>query len=194
MYWQEPCEPVPPVNARSVGTREGIMRIRATNGRLLVAAPLARLGILALACIVLAACGSASPTGPSQQGSLRLTAGITRSVIPAGGTATITFRLDNLGSDTVTLLFGDSCQISPYIASASGLIVYPEGGGWVCATVITSLTLPPGGSKSQEVQVQAAADASYPYVALGAGEYSAFAKVESRSYTLRSDPVRFTVQ
>lgn len=149
--------------------------------------------LLAVACAVLAACG-ASPASPSEQGPLRLTAAITRSVIPAGETAKITFRLENLGSDTVTLHFSDGCQLMPYIANAAGQIVYPEGGGWGCTLAITSLTLQPGGAKTVDVQVRAAAQASYPYVALGAGDYSAHAKVPSSEYKLQSDPVRFTIQ
>jgi hypothetical protein len=146
-----------------------------------------------LACAVFVACG-ASPMSPSQHGSLRLTATITRSVIPAGETATITFRLTNVGSDSVTLNFTDACQIRSYISSASGSIVYPAGGEWMCAAIVTSLTLAPGAVKTQDVQVRAAAQAPHPYVALSAGDYSTYAKVRSSEYTLQSDPVRFTVQ
>lgn len=170
------------------------MRNRANTGRLLGAGTLTRFAVLALACIVLASCGSASPTTPSQQGPLRLTGSSTRSFIPAGETATITFRLENLGPYALTLHFSDSCQLMPYIANAAGQIVYPGGGGWGCLTVITSLTLEAGGAKTVDVQVRAAAQVSYPYVALGAGDYSAYAKVPSSEYKLQSDPVRFTVQ
>jgi uncharacterized membrane protein len=149
--------------------------------------------LVAVMFAVFAACG-ASPTGPSELGPLRLTASITRTVIPAGETATITFRLKNVGSDSVTLDFTDSCQLVAYIANSAGKIVHPEGGSWVCAQVITSLTLAPGNEKTLDVQVRAAAQASPPYVALGAGSYSAYAKVPSREYKLQSDPVRFTMQ
>ncbi len=169
------------------------MRIWGTESRFLIA-PGVPSGLFALACAAFAACGSASPTGPSEQGSLRLTARISRGVIPAGETATLTFQLENPGKDAVTLTFASACQISPYIVDASGAIVYPKGGSWACAAVITDLTVPAGGSKSQEVQVRAAADASSPYVALAPGEYSAYARVRSYSVKLESAPVRFTVQ
>ena len=123
------------------------MRSWAPAGRFLAAGTLARLALVGLASI-LAACGTASPTSPSEQGSLRLTASVNRSVIPAGEVATLTFRLENGASHTVTLNFSDSCQLMPYVASASGSIVYPPGGGWYCATVVTSLTLQPGESRS----------------------------------------------
>jgi hypothetical protein len=149
--------------------------------------------LLAVACAAFVACG-ASPTSPSQQGPLRLTASITRSVIPAGETATITFRLENLGSKNVTLNFADSCRLMPYIASSFGLIVYPQGGDWVCATVITSLTLRPAESQTREVKVGGVGQALDSYVPLGAGDYSAYARVPSNEHKLQSDPVRFTVQ
>lgn len=149
--------------------------------------------LFAAACAVLVAC-SGSPTSPSQQGPLRLTAEITRIVIPSGETATITFRLQNLGARTLTLNFSDGCQLLPYIANASGVIVYPGGGGWGCTLALTSLTLPPGGAKTVDVQVRAGAQATYGYVALVAGEYSAYAKLKNEVYPLQSDPVRFTVQ
>jgi uncharacterized protein (DUF58 family) len=143
---------------------------------------------------MLAACGTASPTSPSEQGSLRLTASINRSVIPAGEVATVTFRLENRASHTVTLNFSDSCQLMPYVASASGSVVYPPGGGWSCATVVTSLTLRPGESETREVRVCGVAQPLDACVPLGAGEYSAFAKVPSNEYKLQSDAARFTVQ
>jgi hypothetical protein len=75
-----------------------------------------------------------------------------------------------VGSDTVTLHFSDSCQLMPYVASSSGLIVDPPGGSWACATVLTSLTLAPGEVRSEEVHVGSAAQGPYRYVQLGAGE------------------------
>ncbi len=143
--------------------------------------------------LVAAACG-ASPSTPDQPGSLRLTPSINRSVIPPGETATATFTLSNPTSSAITLTFPDSCQISPYITSSFGLIVYPEGGGWMCATVITKLSIPAHGSKTVDVQVRAGGQASYPYVVLGQGQYRAYARVKSSTLTLTSDTVSFTVQ
>ncbi len=139
------------------------------------------------------ACGS-SPTSPSLERSLRLTVSISRSVVPAGETATITYRLQNVGPSAQTLHFSDSCQLLPYISSGYGLIMYPEGGSWMCATAITSLTLAPGDVKTEQVYVGSAAQGPYPYVHLGQGDYSAYARVPSSALQLQSDPVRFTVQ
>ena len=155
-----------------------------------------RPAVFILACTIAAvACGAAITTSPSQTaGSLRLTARISQALIASNGTATITFVLENSGSDTVNLTFSDSCQISPYIARSSGPVVYPEGGSWMCATVVTHLSLPPHASKTVDLQLRAAAQASYPYVALAPGQYSAYATVKSDLASLKSDPVVFTVQ
>ncbi len=149
---------------------------------------------LAVSCLLAVACSASVTTRPSAAGPLRPTASITVSVIPAGDTATIVFRLQNVGSDTVTLHFSDSCQLNPYVSSSFGLIVYPPGGGWVCATALTSLTLRPGESTTQELKVGGMGLSLNSYVPLGAGDYSAYARVPSSEYTLQSEPVRFTVR
>jgi hypothetical protein len=150
--------------------------------------------LLASACLAFSVACGASPTAPSADGPFRLTVSASRSVIPAGETATITFRLQNVGSGPQTLHFGDACQLMPYVANGLGLIVYPQGGGWGCATVITSLTLAPGEVKTEEVHVGSAAQGPDRYVQLGAGQYSAYAKVPSSEYRLQSEALRFTVR
>lgn len=155
--------------------------------RLLHALP----GLFSLVALA-SACGGVV-TGPSQQGPLRLTGAITSSVVRAGETATITFKLENLGSDKIELTWSDGCWFQPYIANASGSIVFPEGGQYVCTQVISTVTLQPGGSETRTIQLRAG-NTTGPYVGLGAGEYSAYGKLQSYSHKLQSDPVRFTVQ
>ncbi len=148
--------------------------------------------VLVVACVALVACGG-SPAGPSPQESLRLTASITQSVIANGQVATLTFRLQNLGPNTATLNFSDSCQVMPYIANTSG-VVYPPRGSWVCATVLTSLTLQPGESQTRDLKVAAGMTSLDSVAPLPSGDYSAYARVESTEAKLQSDSVRFTVQ
>ncbi len=150
-------------------------------------------GLLPLAFAIAFASCSGSPSGPSEQGGLRLTGSITRSVVPAGETATLTFRLENLGSTPVTLNFTDSCQLNLYVTDASGATVYPPGGHWVCATVLTSLTLAPGQTERRDLKVGGYGQALDSYLPLGVGEYSAYVQVPSTTHKLQSDPVRFTV-
>ncbi len=166
----------------------------ATTAQGLRADALVHLALVILTCGTLAACGGNSPASPSSQGGLRLAGSTTRTVIPAGQTATITFRLQNDGSDTVTLNFSDGCQLNTYVAKVSGEVVYPPGGNWVCTLALTSLTLRPGESTSQDVRVASWNSSLDAYTPLKAGDYLAYAKVTSRERSLQSDPVRFTVQ
>ncbi len=72
-------------------------------------------GIVAMLIpLVLSACGS-TPTSPSQQGPLRLDAQITQTRLAPDDTATVTFTLRNVSSETITLRFSSSCQILPYV-------------------------------------------------------------------------------
>jgi hypothetical protein len=152
-----------------------------------------RFAIALLATALSAACRD-SPDAPSSQPPLRLTASITQTVVTRGSTSTIIFRLENLTSETVKIDFGSSCQIMPFISHRSDArLVYPNG-GWACLAVITELTLPPGGSVTREVLVQAAETADYPYVALSPGEYVSYAKLDDQQYRLQSAPVSFTAQ
>lgn len=122
-----------------------------------------------------------------------MTGAITTSVLGPGDSATISFRLENAGAETITLTFPSSCQITPFIR-ARGTVVYPLGGSWICSTVLTRLTLRPGEAAAQSVNVRAAPVASYPDLAVRPDDYAAYATVESNEVTLRSADVSFAVR
>jgi hypothetical protein len=147
--------------------------------------------LLALA----SACAAHSPTltSPGQTGPVRLTAAIDRSEIAPGATATVTFRLENLTAREITLDFGSTCQIMPYVTRRnSSDIVYPSGGGWACATMMTQLTLPPNGSTVKEFTITRGAGDQAEPISLPPGEYSLFAKLEG--HKLESPRVALTVR
>lgn len=150
---------------------------------------------LILACLAAAGCGGAdSPSSPSDQDALRLTASSTQAVLKPGDVATLRFRLENAGSSAVTLQFPTSCQISPYIATASRVVVYPGGGHWVCAQVLTSLTLPAGGTKVEELRISGGGQSEMSSVyGLPPGDYLAYARLEG-STSLTSNSVAITVR
>jgi hypothetical protein len=137
------------------------------------------------------ACGD-TPSAPSPATAVRLLAQISPSTIARGESATISFRLENVSSNDVELTFPSSCQILPYI-SLRDTVTYPSG-GWGCATVITKLALPAGGSVTRDVPVRAADAAAYPVVALAPGEYVAYAKIDAFSYPMTSPMISFTVR
>src|SRR5688572_24152609 len=100
-----------------------------------------------LGTAALAAC-EGDGLGP-RSGDLSLEASITRTVVSPDNPASIVFRVRNDGADTITLLF-DGCRILfPYITTAAGDTVMPDGGDWGCSQVqiaglVTTLTLAPG--------------------------------------------------
>jgi len=148
---------------------------------------------LILGCLVLAACNGASPSSPSDSPALRLTATISQAVLQPGDIATLTFRLENTGTTAVTLQFPSACQVSPYIETAPGTVVYPGGGQWACAQVVTTLTLAPGGSKVEELQVRGGTSQMSSAPGLPPGDYGAYARIDG-SATLQSGKVAFTVR
>jgi len=135
--------------------------------------------------------------GP-QNGPLRLTVTVARSVIAVGDTTTVTATLRNLGADSVTLT-GGVCQIRPlpYVAAeASREIIYPKGGDWICIEVLTRLTLAPGAEERRTLVVTGAAppvplDMAVP---LGRGEYRIYAVLNSPEFPLRAESVLLTVR
>lgn len=149
--------------------------------------------LLTLLAAAATACHSEG-VGP-QTGALRLDATIARSTIALGDTTSIVFHLRNLGADSVTLRFLNSCQILPYIATEEAEhMVYPSGGDWGCYEVLTSLTLAPGAEKTHTVLVRAGAQQSYPAVALLPGQYVAFARLDHPDYPLQSARLSLTVR
>jgi len=143
--------------------------------------------------LVLAACNGSSPSSPSDSPALRLTASISQTILQPGDIATLTFRLENAGPETVTLQFPSACQVSPYIESLPGTVVYPGGGQWACAQILTSLTLAPGASKVEELRVHGGMSELSSVLGLPPGDYAAYARIENAA-TLQSEKVAFAVR
>lgn len=106
---------------------------------------------IAVVSVVVAMLACDSATAPPSSVTIgdnvvRLTASASARELFAGSPVTLRIALTNEGSDAVTLHFGDSCQLLPYIRNSAGSIVLPNG-GWVCLTVLTQLTLAPGQSE-----------------------------------------------
>ena len=157
--------------------------------------PVIRCAVPFAIALTLAGCRD-GPASPSREGPLRLSASSTRAVVTAADPATLTFRLENTGSAAIRLTFSSSCQLMPYIAEiGTGEIVYPGGGGWVCLTVMTELTLPPGGAETKTVQVRAAGTSGSGLAAvLSPGVYRAYAQLEDLDYRLRSRSILIQVR
>jgi hypothetical protein len=156
--------------------------------------------LIAIASSALVGC-SQTPTAPTPiTEPLRLTAGIGQTLLVTGEPATkLTFRLENLTADTLTLTFATSCQINPYVMeSSSNAIVYPQDGGWGCASVVTEMILPAFSAAVREVNVIPAPARVYlpgvQILGLPVGDYATYATIDHARHQMRSDTLRFSVQ
>ncbi len=152
-----------------------------------------RIGAFA-AAVALAACG-ASPSAPSEQGPLRLTVEPLQTLAGSSSTAEFALKLRNTGTTPVSLTFPSSCQVMPYVVERStGRIVGPSGGGWVCATVMTSLTVGAGETHTETAHVKTGTDTLSPFIVVPAGDYAIYARLEDTMFKLQSESLPFSVR
>jgi hypothetical protein len=126
---------------------------------------------------------------------------ISAPVVEPGQAVTFTYRLRNVSTSPVTLVFG-GCGPVAYIVDSSDKVVYPAGGAWVCLTWITRFTLAPGQENPATVDVRAGRlDASQGgTVTLPSGRYRAYAEVyagvdgSDRGLQLRTPDLTFDVR
>ena len=138
---------------------------------------------------VIGACSDATaPLSSTQIGAnqVRLTVSASSSEVTRGTPVNLNVTLVNEGTQPVTLHFGDSCQINPYIRNADGTIVLPAGGGWMGMTVLTDLTLGPQESVSRDFVWRGSTDfaSEMPLRPLPVGRYFFSAKVPAGEMTL----------
>ena len=134
---------------------------------------------------------------PTETSGLSLEATISSPIVPIGQTSTLTFRLHNLTSRSVSLTFSSSCQVLPFIEDVRDGVVYPPGGAYGCFAVITTITLPPFGEKviTQAVRGYTLSIAA-PGAVLPPGSYRGYAVLQSnsRQLELRSAVVAFEIR
>lgn len=157
---------------------------------------------LVAASCVLVACGTLVGPGlpvehlppPFVRGpasGIELSAHVSRTVIGMGDTATLAFRARNGTMRTVTLTFSSTCQLLPFIWDESRM-VHPRS-GWGCGAAITSLTLPPGGTREVKTTVHGGVLTTLSSaIPLNPGRYFAYAELGDSLG--RSAPVTFTVR
>lgn len=148
------------------------------------------------------ACGS-TPTEPAPRDPLTLVAQISSASIQPGGAVAATFSFANVSTRAVTVGFPSSCHVLPYVRERhTQRLVHPAGAGYGCATVVTTLTLEPGQSVVQTLQIvstgRGITSAIASIVDLLPGDYSVYAEVDGamdgRPFSLRSTALQFSVQ
>ena len=149
---------------------------------------------LLVVCVWLGAC-SRNPASPSPGDPLRLTGSISQAVLAPGQTASLTFRLENHGTEVVTLSFSTGCQILPFVRDRKAQqIVYPSDGAWFCTHAVTQLILAPGEAAVRATSIVAADTARSPVLGLPPGDYDAYATITSSTFQSRSESVLFSVR
>ena len=142
------------------------------------------------------ACNQNLAHGPSLEG-LRLEVLAARTTIDIGDTLSVAVRLQNSGSVPIHLTFSSSCQVLPYIEAAlTGRVLYPAGGTWVCATVITNLVLAPGAEQTRTLLIRGANAVTEPGpgLPLAPGSYVLYARLAHADYPLKSAPLSLQIR
>jgi hypothetical protein len=151
-----------------------------------------RLLTLALGAL-LAACGTG--TAPSAAVPVRVTVQATPTFVGGADTATFTARVDNISRTVVDLTFPTACQVLPYFVSRqTGQVVTPVGGGFACATVITTQTLQAGEAFSQTFTVKAGTAPEAQAIVLPPGDYAVYARLEDSTHRIQSEQLAFSVR
>jgi hypothetical protein len=142
---------------------------------------------LCILCASLAACGD-TPTGPSS-GPIRVTASIDRAVIGRNDTATLTYRAENISTETMTLTFPSSCLVRISFVNVGTDQVTPAP--VACLTVITRRTIAPGDVLTSAFRLQGPNGMDSSAISLPSGRYRASGVLDSGS--VEGPPVNFVV-
>ena len=152
------------------------------------------LGLAFAATSALSLACTEAPTGPD---TLSLEASVSSPSIALGQTDTLTFRLRNLTPSTISLTFGSSCQVQSFIETVNDGVVYPPHGGYVCLTVITTLTLAPFAQKTITQVVRGdTVPGTFTEPTLPPGRYGGHAQLSAYNpiVELRSPTVGFEIR
>jgi hypothetical protein len=148
-----------------------------------------------LVLLILAGCTD-SGSGPTPQvDGILLEGKIARNALNIGDTASVVFDLRNIGTDSVTFTFANSCQQALYVRDErSNQLLYPVHE--VCLQMIMTFTLGPGGAHTLPLLIHAGTPvpAVFPGLPLPTGHYVAYAKMSSSRGTVQSNQVRFVIR
>lgn len=129
------------------------------------------------------------PAPPAEDLGVRLSLSVSRNAVARGDTVRLVGRIANRGTKALRIDFGSGCRLLPYVEDASGKVVFPSGGGWMCTAALSHLELAPGETR----------DEAFTWVAqVPAGTYRAYASlngsVAGEALTLRTPQESIQVQ
>lgn len=136
-----------------------------------------RAAIVWLGVLGLAGCSSVLGTGDQEWGERAEQSGIQLSIsaspatLSSGQETTLVARVVNKNAHAVRLVFPSTCEVTVYVESPGGDVVFPEGGNWFCGAAMTEVALGAGEAKEYHRPWQTPADTP-------AGSYRAYAKLD----------------
>ena len=117
-----------------------------------------------------------------------MTASATKTTLSAGESTIVTFTLRNLTRQPVRVDLPDSCLVQPHVVDATtGKEL--SGFGFVCATVVTTVTLAPEEVRNIAYPLRAGDTAG----TLRAGTYHVHATLNDRVYRTSCEAIAITV-
>jgi hypothetical protein len=147
---------------------------------------------------MLAACLSDKALTPTEfldvSGTAEFIASVSKSTFAVGDTATLSFALRNIGTDTLRMSFQIGCPILYYIKDSDANFAYPADGAWTCTGVVSSIVLAPEQAHVVTVVVRGGVPdpAIFSDVLLPAGRYRAYAELTNGAG--RTNTVPFTIR
>jgi hypothetical protein len=151
--------------------------------------------------LVLGTLGCSSMNGPrlaSLSAGVNLSGSVNRTAIKSGEPLLFTVTLTNVTADSITLHFSSGCHVLAYVSSLAGIVVMPARGGWVCAAVVTQLTLGPGETQQERFEWAGGSELATELPVIGdtlpAGDYYIYAKLDAREASLSTQRFRIQLQ
>ena len=141
------------------------------------------------------ACVAACDTGPRAP-DVVVGVSVSAAQITAGQPDTVVVTATNATDRVITLTFGTTCQLLPYIRTVSGQFVLPSDGQYICGQMETALQFQPRELKRQ-VYVWTGSNGwagEALLQAVPAGDYEIYAEVRARELQGASAPVRIRLQ
>jgi hypothetical protein len=116
--------------------------------------------------------------------------------IQAGQPDTIVITATNTTDRVVSLSFGTTCQVLPFIRQLGGAVVLPDNGDWICGQMETSLQFQPREAKRHAYvwDGSTAWVSEMPMRFLPAGDYEIYAELRAAEQQVAAPPVRVRLE
>jgi hypothetical protein len=150
-----------------------------------------RVPLLVLSLPLLTACN----TGP-RTADVVLAVSVSANQIVAGQYDTITVAATNTTDHVVSLSFGTTCHVLPFIRQAGGSVVLPDGGDYICGQMETALQFQPHETQRQTFVWNGSTVfvTEMPTRTLPAGDYEVYAELRAKELQASAVPARVRLE